>query len=81
VENEDVFLPARWMGDSTMIAYSAAGYENRLWNLPPGYKKIRKAVLYTVSAEGQQKIGELSIRRGAIPLSLHKDQLLLIKLF
>lgn len=81
VDNEDVFLPARWMGGSAMIAYSAKGYENRSWDLPPGYKQFRKAVLYAVSAEGQQKIGELSIRRGAIPLSLHKDQLLLIKLF
>jgi len=81
VENEDVFLPARWMGEPAIIAYSSTGYQNRNWNLPPGYQQFKKAVLYNISTDGQQKIGELLIRRSTIPLSLQKDQLILIKLF
>lgn len=81
VENEDVFLPARWIGETAIIAYSSTGYQNRSWKLPPGYQQFKKAILYNISTNGQQKIERLSIRKNAIPLSLQKDQLILIKLF
>ncbi|KYP15267.1 endo-alpha-N-acetylgalactosaminidase family protein [Flavihumibacter sp. CACIAM 22H1] len=80
-EDKNVLIPAGWINSSSLLAYSADGYEHRTWKLPPGYERFRKLVLYEVSAAGTRKIKETTVQKGSISLSLVKDQLLLIKMY
>lgn len=75
----DVFIPALWKSHLEIIAYSAAGYKNRRWQLPPSWEKIQKTDIYKITFEGyQQKHKAVRIKNNAIILSLAPDEAVFI---
>jgi hypothetical protein len=79
LENNNLFIPALWMGSNTIVTYSMSGYKNRKWILPEDWKGISNVKLYQVTGLGLKEIGEASVIKGTITLSLKKDDMVLIE--
>ncbi len=78
VEDNNVFIPAMWLENKSMIAYSADGYKNRTWTVPAGYFTASKVTLYRVDHKGKVRIGQKNVGNGKISLSLQPNEMVLI---
>lgn len=76
VDNNDLLMPARWISESAMIAYSKQGYQQKTWKLLPEYKSFKKMNVYRVSQEGKILIKQQKIKSGSIQLSLEANEML-----
>lgn len=72
----DLFVPAQWVGDNVMVAFSESGYDQRVWTLPAGIKAGSSAKTYVVDAEGQHYAGKVRVRDRKVSLSLKAGQML-----
>jgi hypothetical protein len=79
LENDDVLIPALWINNKTMIAYSKTGYENKIWELPKDWANIKKVKLSLISMEGNSLLEIKKIVSNKLTLSLGKDEMLLIE--
>lgn len=79
VDNHDVFIPALWMDNPSILVYSRNGYQEKLWKLPEGWKKERKVKLSVVSDAGISETVFVKVRSGTIKLSLKNDQTILLE--
>jgi hypothetical protein len=57
----DLFLPALWKKDRTIIAYSRKGYKNKKWTLPLNWRDVKKGVISKITLNGQKRIREIEI--------------------
>ncbi|MBI5009031.1 MAG: hypothetical protein HZB98_05165 [Bacteroidia bacterium] len=79
LENDNLFIPALWMGNSTIVSYSMNGYKNRKWVLPDDWKGVSIVKLYRVTDLGVKEIGVAAVINGVISLTLKKDDMILIE--
>lgn len=79
LEDGNLLMPAGWISNATLIAYSRSGYRDRAWELPDEFRDIKKLRLYAISAAGKKKTGVRRVIAGKIVLSLEKDEMLLIE--
>lgn len=77
-ENGDVFIPAPWVGDGAIIAYSENGYSGRTWTLPEGTAVPRNAAAYTLDADGRSEFHDFRIKGRSVTMSLEPDQMVII---
>lgn len=74
-DGDDVFIPAVWKTHNEIIAYSAAGYKNRQWQLPGNWENIQKADIYKITFEGHQlKQKNVRLQNHTIGISLGPDE-------
>lgn len=78
VENADIFMPAPWVNETTFIAYSENGYQDKQWDLPEDWKSYTKAGVWEIPLSGKEQVGEVVIQGGKIILSLEPDQMVII---
>ena len=79
LHNGDVFMPALWMTDPSIVAYSTDGYEHKKWRLPADWKKYPSVDMYRLSLEGIKPFQRnMEIKEGEISLSLGRDEALLL---
>jgi hypothetical protein len=79
VENSDVLIPALWLGENKLIAYSQKGYENKSWILPANWKDVKEVKISRINADGKTALGVLRIQSGKLSLSLAKDEMIVIE--
>lgn len=79
LENDDALIPALWINNKSMIAYSKTGYENKTWDLPKEWAIVRKIKISRVSMEGNSLLEIKKIVSNKLTLSLGKDEMLLIE--
>jgi hypothetical protein len=79
LENNDLFIPAFWMGTNTILSYSMNGYKNRKWVMPDDWSGVTTAKLYRVTDLGVKEIGVAAVINGIITLTLKKDDMILIE--
>lgn len=79
IENDDVFVPALWMKEKSIIAYSGKGYKKRTWELPDDWKAVKKVTLFSVTPDKTVKIGTETIRNNKLTLSVDAQQQILIQ--
>jgi hypothetical protein len=77
-ENDDIFIPALWINNASIIAYSKYGYNGKSWTLPCDWPGVKSVKLYKVSDKGREELGALKVNSGIITLSMLKDEMLLI---
>ncbi len=80
VEDDDILIPALWVGDNALVAYSSDGYRNRTWYLLPEFQSKGKATVYAVDENGRHLLKSVSYSNGRIRLSVNPKQMLLILL-
>lgn len=78
-DNDDLLMPARWISETAMIAYSKKGYRHKKWMLPAQYRHIKKMNVYHVSQEGKTLIKKERIRSGIIHLALQQNEMLYLE--
>jgi len=79
VENTDALIPALWLGENKLIAYSQDGYENKSWTLPEDWKDVKEVKLFRIIPEGKKKIDTIKTVSGKLVLTLCPDEMLLIE--
>ena len=78
-DGDDVFIPALWKPQKEIIAYSANGYKDHLWNLPKNWLDISKVDIYNISFEGHHlKQKDVRIKNNVIKLSLSPNEAVFI---
>jgi hypothetical protein len=79
LENNDLLIPALWINNRSLITYSKSGYENKWWDLPKGWEKLKKIRISRVDMEGKTVLGVKEINSGKVLLSVGKDEMLLLE--
>jgi hypothetical protein len=75
-DGNDVFIPALWRSTKEIIAYSAAGYKDRIWKLPSDWAAVTNVDIYRITTNAvmlKQKNVKLSSSH-SITLSLSADE-------
>lgn len=78
-ENDDVFVPALWVNNNSIIAYSKSGYESKRWTLPDDWARVESVKLSAIGDNGKQDLGITKVNSGIITLSVKKDEIILIE--
>lgn len=79
LENDDMLIPALWLPQKALIAYSKNGFLNKKWKLPKEMKGAKRLKIYTVSQEGKTFTHIIKVQKGEITLSLKNDEMLLLE--
>jgi len=77
-DGDDILIPALWRPERSLVAYSAAGYANRSWTLPPGWKGVGAVEVAEITLSGLHHLGSVPVSKGAVQLTLKPDQALLL---
>lgn len=71
----DLFMPALWRSEREFIAYSANGYQNKQWQLPPDWSDVYSVDLYKITTSGLRYKETRAIqKKGYITLSLEPEE-------
>ena len=79
VTQGDIFVPALWMEDASVIAYSEKGYQDKQWDLPDAWSTSSSVEVLEVSIAGKKLLGEIPIADNKVVLDLKPDQMVVIK--
>jgi hypothetical protein len=77
-DDNNILFPALWREDSSLIAYSAEGYADRRWELPPDWKGVTEVKTAEVTMSGLQPGGSLRVSNNHIQLTLQPDHALML---
>ena len=73
-ENDDLFVPALWH-KKEIIAYSRAGYANKVWGLPEDWRQVKRVDLYRITMEGCVPLRKrVSVDEAKLVLSLAPEE-------
>lgn len=68
--NENICIPALWMPQPALIAYSKNGYRDKEWNLPEGINEHKKLDVYQITTGGKKLLYSVQNNKGKIKLTL-----------
>jgi hypothetical protein len=74
IENGDVFLPALWMKEPGIVAFSDLGYQNKTWSLPVGFNEYGEFNMFEITIKGNQFIQKIKNEYGKLKFSLKSGQ-------
>jgi len=77
-EARNFFYPALWL-ERTLVAYSVKGYEEKTWQLPPGWENAKNAVLSEVTPEGSHPIATVPVIDNSLTFGMTPGQALQIE--
>jgi len=73
----DVFLPAVWLCDEAVVAYSEGGYSDRTWTIPAGCSLPAGVQAWTIEAAGRTPFTGFKIDGRKVTLSLAPGQMVI----
>lgn len=79
VEKGDIFVPALWVEDVSVIAYSEKGYQDKQWDLPDSWSAYDSVEVLEVSIIGKKNLGEIPITDNKVVFDLKPDQMVVIR--
>lgn len=74
-----IFVPALWMDDASVIAYSEKGYQDKQWDLPEGWDSYDKVGIWEVTIAKEKQLRTIPIVGKKIVLDLNPDQMVVIR--
>lgn len=77
-EGDDVCLPAAWLSQPALLAYSKKGYKNKTWHLPENMRNEKKLEVYKITTEGKKLLNSIPNQQGLIKLSMPASEAYLI---
>ncbi len=73
-EDDNLFVPALW-NKKEIIAYSRTGYQNKAWQLPDDWRKVKSVDIYRITLEGCVLLKKSApVTDGKLALSLGNDE-------
>ncbi|MCF0175564.1 MAG: hypothetical protein HUJ94_01885 [Bacteroidales bacterium] len=76
-DGSDVFIPAVWLGNGSIIAYSGKGCIGKSWTIPAGVKLSRNVKAWTLTPDGRKEFTYFEIKGRQLTLSLAPGQMVL----
>ena len=77
-DEEAVLVPAPWVGEKALVAYSENGITDRTWNLPRELKPSRHAKAWTITPQGRQPFETFSLKGQKLTITLAPGQMVVI---
>lgn len=74
----DVFIPAVWLENDNIVAFSENGYARKTWTLPEGMNLPRNAKAWTITQDGRSEFTDFKITGRNVTLTLAPGQMVLI---
>ena len=78
-DGSDMLIPALWLGNGALVAYSEKGCRDRTWKVPSGVKLSDKAKACTVTAKGREAFNKFKIEGDSVTITLAPNEMVLIK--
>ena len=78
-DGADMLIPAPWLGEGALVAYSEKGCRDRKWKVPTGVKLANKAKACTVTAKGREAFNKFKIEGGFVTITLAPNEMILIQ--
>lgn len=78
-DGRDLLIPAVWLGDGAVVAYSENGCNDRKWKIPSGTKLSAQAKAWTIDASGRTAFTRFKIDDGVVTITLMPNEMVLIK--
>jgi hypothetical protein len=78
-DGSDMLIPALWLGDGALVAYSEKGCRDRTWKVPVGVKLSDKAKAWTVTSKGREAFSKFKIEGNSVTLTLAPNEMVLIQ--
>ncbi len=72
-DGDDICMPALWR-KQVLVAYSQNGYQNKTWQLPPGWEGVTKVQAAEITIDGPTNVEEIPVESGGITLSVRPGQ-------
>lgn len=73
-EGDNVFMPALWLKNKELIAFSVDGYERKTWQLPPDWEQVKRVTMSEITMAGNHKLAEFAVDGGSLTMSLRAGQ-------
>jgi hypothetical protein len=67
-------VPALWLKNKELIAFSADGYGRKTWQLPPDWEEVKRVTISEITMAGNQKLADLTVDGRTLALSLRAGQ-------
>ena len=77
-DEKNVFIPALWNGENSIVAYSEDGITEKTWIIPDGVRLSGKAKGWILDASGRQEFNDFKVSRGKVTITLKPGQMVLI---
>ncbi len=77
--NDDVLIPALWLNERSLIAYSKNGYEGKEWPLPRGWESLKVVKISSVTTHGRSAARTGRVVNGKLKLAVAPDEMLLVE--
>ena len=78
-DGSDLLVPAVWLGDGAVAAYSEKGCRDRTWRIPSGTKLSDKAKAWSIDASGRKPFTRFVIDGDTVTVTLSPDEMVLIQ--
>ena len=78
-DGSDMLIPALWLGDGALVAYSEKGCRDRKWKVPSGVKLSNNAKAWTVTSKGREEFGGFKVDGDVVTVTLPPNTMVLIK--
>ena len=75
----DMLIPALWLGDGAVVAYSEKGCCDRKWKVPAGVRLSDTVKGWTVTAKGREEFNGLKVEGDEVTITLSPNEMVLIK--
>jgi hypothetical protein len=73
-DGDNVCMPALWLENKELIAFSADGYERKAWQLPPAWEEVKRVTMSEITMAGNQRLADLAVDGRTLTLSLRAGQ-------
>ncbi len=74
----DFFIPASWLGDGAVVAFSEKGCRDRKWKIPRGVRLTSEANGWKIDAKGRTPFDGFKIDGGHVTLGLAPGEMALL---
>lgn len=78
VGDGNVFVPAVWLGEQSIVAYSDSGYTDRTWTIPAGCTLPADAKAFTMDYTGRTPFNGFKVEDRQVTLTLAAGQMVII---
>ncbi|MBO4642440.1 MAG: hypothetical protein J5661_06245 [Bacteroidaceae bacterium] len=77
-EGGDIFIPAVWLGNKAVVAFSEDGYSVRTWILPAGTKLPRSTKGWVIQPQGRTEFKDFKVKGRQVTLTLAPGEMVLL---
>ena len=78
-DGSGMLIPALWLGNGALVAYSEKGCHDRMWKVPSDVKLSGKANAWTVTSKGREAFNKFKIEGDSLTITLSPNEMALLQ--